>query len=269
MRPFTEEEYKVMITELTDPEHPSFDMLCTIAEKTLRSQIRGWCSADPDLRGMGLEEDILQEVFIRLIRTAVNGFLIRADRGGAINEDPDEFRNWMCEVARNIKRDTASSIRRRKHRFDEFDDGDADQYPDESTVTDEALAYKRERLQTAFRIALDSDKEVYILLTWLAQNLIVLRYNIDKIGAIRLMVDVLSDKTLFELKRIVFVLAQQVRWIRIEPAQADRIACALRTDYNGMPIGQYKYKDFYMKKGGKASISDWIFRMNQLIERLA
>ena len=40
MRPFTDEEFEIMIPKMTDETHPSFDMLCTIAEKTLSSKIK-------------------------------------------------------------------------------------------------------------------------------------------------------------------------------------------------------------------------------------
>lgn len=40
MRPFTDEEFEIMISEMTDKDHPSFDMLCSIAKKTLRSKVR-------------------------------------------------------------------------------------------------------------------------------------------------------------------------------------------------------------------------------------
>ena len=35
MRPFTDEEFEIMISEMTDKAHPSSDMLCSIAEKLL------------------------------------------------------------------------------------------------------------------------------------------------------------------------------------------------------------------------------------------
>ena len=81
MRSFTDEEYKIMIYELTEREPVCFDMLCAIAERTLKGTVYRWCSDDIDLRGKALEEDIMQDIFIRLIKTCVTHFLMRDDRG--------------------------------------------------------------------------------------------------------------------------------------------------------------------------------------------
>ena len=69
-----------MISEMTNKAYPSFDMLCFMAEKTLRSKGRYWCSTDSVLRGRGMEDDIMQDIFIRLIKTTATRFLVRKDR---------------------------------------------------------------------------------------------------------------------------------------------------------------------------------------------
>ena len=68
------------------------------------------------------------------------------------------------------------------------------------------------------------------------------------------------------MKDILFDFVKRVEWIVVTPAQIQKINHALNAELNDKHIGEIKYKDFFMKKGGKASISDWVNRMNRLIE---
>lgn len=78
MQPFTDEEFEIMVSEMKDDDHPTYSMLCTIAEKTLRPKVKYWCAADSVFHGRGMEDDIMQEVFIRLIKMTVTHFLSRS-----------------------------------------------------------------------------------------------------------------------------------------------------------------------------------------------
>lgn len=268
MRPFTDEEFEIMISELTDEAHSSYVMLCTIAERVLKSKVRYWCATDSVLRGRGMEDDIMQDVFMRLIKTVNNGFLIREDHNWEINRDPDGFKKWIVEVARNIKKDTADALRSGDYRARGFEDGEEGLIPDSQYDDDEEKSLQRERLAESFRIVFDSDKKVYIVLTWLAQSLFMLEYDISKIKSTDFMVKTLSDKTLFEMRDIVLKFAKKIEWINISSEQLDRMNKALHSLYKDEMYGNCKYKDFYMKQGGKKSISDWVNRVNRMIERL-
>ena len=150
MRPFTDEEFEIMISEMTDKAHPSSDMLCSIAEKTLRSKVRYWCSTDSVLRGRRMEDDIMQDIFIRLIKTTVTHFLLRKDRNGEVNRNPDEFKSWIFKVAERIKIDTANALRNRDYKMRGFEDGEEEQIPDEPY--DEDSAYDPVEIKKAFNI---------------------------------------------------------------------------------------------------------------------
>ena len=266
MRPFTDQEYETMIAELTDTTSSSFDMLCAIAQKTLKTKITHWCVADSRLRGRGMEEDIMNDVLIRLIKTTLTHFLIRKDRNGEVNRNPDEFRKWMLTVAWNIKCDAADDLGKQKEQTRGFAEGEEERIPDPS-YCDDALTYQRERVAAAFTIVLDSDVCVYKILTWLAQSLFIIEYDITKKQSNDVIISEFSEKTLFEMRDILFGCAEKIEWITITLEQRDRIERALNAESRGKRIGEFQYKEIFMKKGGKASISDWVNRMNGLIER--
>lgn len=265
MRPFTDEEFEIMISEMTDSAHPSSDMLCSIAEKTLRSKVRYWCSTDFVLRGRGMEDDIMQDIFIRLIKTTVTHFLVRKDRNGEVNRNPDEFKSWIFKVAERIKIDTANALRNRDYKARGFEDGEEEQIPDEPYDDDEQ-SYQHETLAEAFKIVLESDARIYKILTWFAQSLFIIEFDVTKIQSNDAIITAFSEKTLFEMKDILLGFADKIDWIVIAPEQIEKINRALNAEFKNKLIGEIKYKDFFMKKGGKASISDWVNRMNRLIE---
>ncbi len=254
-----------MISEMTDESHPSFDMLCSIADKTLRSKVKYWCATDPVLSDRDVAEDIMQNIFCRLIKTTITHFLKRKDCDGQNTRDPDGFKSWMFKVAENIKNDTAKSLRNRDFKTRGFEDGEEEQIP-EAQSDDEYEIYRREKLAEAFQIVLDSDARVYKVLTLLAQSLFILEYDITRIQSNYAIISAFSEKSLFEMRDIVLKFACKIQWIVITPKQIDKINRALNAELNNIRIGEIKYKDFFMKKGGKASISDWINRMDKLIE---
>ena len=73
---FTRNEFDTMVNELLYSTPASFDMLCSIAEKTLRPSVINWCKNEDCLRGKGYEDDIMQEIHLRLMKTTVDYFLI-------------------------------------------------------------------------------------------------------------------------------------------------------------------------------------------------
>ena len=119
---FTREEFDIMVNQLLNKEPISFDMLCEIADKTLRPSVINWCKKEDCLRGRGYEDDIMQEIKLRFIKTTVSHFLLRDGIRGAYNNDPDGFEDWMFRVADNLKRDFANKIRKRDFKTEDIDD---------------------------------------------------------------------------------------------------------------------------------------------------
>ena len=57
--------------------------------------------------------------------------------------------------------------------------------------------------------------------------------------------------------------ATAIPWLQLERSQILTIKARLDEECSdGCRMGEKVYSDFYMKKGAKASISDWVNRMN-------
>lgn len=266
---FSETEFNIMVEQLLDEKNVSFDMLCFIAEKTLRSSVERWCATDAALRGRRFEDDIMQEIQLRLIKTCKSLFLLRNGINGPVNDDPKGFKSWMFKVALNIKRDFANSVR--KLNVNELDiEHGRDIYisPDYDKVSDMSED-EIKSLSKAFSVVVDSDANVYKILTWIAQCLFVTKLNITKIKSNELIVEKFEEKTLGEMYHMIIEENQDIPWLKLSEEQKDRMVSQLsKKNKDDKMFSEIKYKEFFMKKGGKATISDWVNRMNNLVKRV-
>lgn len=267
---FTKDEFDVMVNELLYKEPISFDMLCRIAEKTLRPSVVNWCKTEDCLRGRGYEDDIMQEIHLRLMKTTVYYFLLRDDIEGPYNDNPEGFEDWIFFVAKNIKRDFANRIRNRDFTTEDIDDPAIGEIPsvDYEDDTEENV----DRLKHAFSIVLSSDVGIYKVLTWLAQFIFILKYDVSKIKSNELIITAFENKTLYDMYDMILTASNKIPWIVITREQNEKILEALRKRRNGkVSYGETKYKDFFMKHNGevsgKKSISDWMNRINNMIKR--
>lgn len=268
---FTKEEFDTMVQELLYQESVSFDMLCSIAEKTLRPSVKYWCRTEDCLRGRGYEDDIMQEIYLRLMKTTVAYFLLREGIDGPYNDDPEGFEDWMFRVADNLKRDFANKVRSRDFKTEYIDD------PSLASVSDSGHTEEddhTERLMQAFSIVLSADLSVYKILTWLAQFIFILDSNVTKIESNELIISAFENKTLYEMYDMLLSAAKRIPWIVITQQQNEKILAALRKKReDGVSYGETVYKNFFMKHSGevsgKKSISDWMNRMNNMIKRKA
>ncbi len=265
---FTEEEFATMVNELLFSEPVSFDTLCLIAEKTLRPLVAGWCRTEDCLRGRGFEDDLMQDIHLRLIKTTVNSFLLHKGVEGPYNNDPEGFEHWMLRVAKNLKRDFANRVRGRDFKTKAIDDPEFLSAPADDPDREKGI----ERLKEAIDIALDADFGIYKVLTWLAQIIFILDTGVTKIKSNELILNAFEDKTLYEMYEMLWLAAKRIPWLEITRAQNDRILGALRKKRIGdVSYGETRYSDFFMKSNGKPSgkksISDWVNRMNGFIKR--
>lgn len=267
---FTRDEFDVMVNELLYKDPISFDMLCQVAEKTLRPSVVNWCKTEDCLRGRGYEDDIMQEIHLRLMKTTVDYFLLRDDIEGPYNDNPEGFEDWIFFVAKNIKRDFANRIRNRDFTTEDIDDPAIGEIPsvDYEDDTEENV----DRLKHAFSIVLSSDVGIYKVLTWLAQFIFILEYDVSKIKSNELIITAFENKTLYDMYDMISTASNKIPWIVITREQNEKILEALRKRRNGnVSYGETKYKDFFMKHNGevsgKKSISDWMNRMNDMIKR--
>ena len=264
---FTREEFDIMVNELLYKEPVSFEMLCKIAKKTLWSSVKSWCYIEEGLRGKRLEEDVMQDIYLRLIKKTVSGFLLRDDIAGPYNNDPEGFEDWMFTVARNLTHDNAD-----KEKNNDINNGELDE--NIPLREDDDFSFVTDRLQNALNIALSSRNSVYKILTWLAQYVFILQKNVMKIKSNDLIISAFENKTLFDMYEMILHASKQIPWLTLTDTQKEKILNDLRKECkNGVLYGETKYKDFFMMdKGapsGKKSISDWTNRINKLIEKEA
>lgn len=259
------EDFGVLVEELLGRERVSYDMLCFLAERELRPLVRRLCFAEPCLRGRDLENDIMQEINIRLIKTTVSHFLLRDGCGGRVNYDPLGFKKWMVTVAVNIKNDYANRERRHDFKNLPIDESVLSVACDEIRISDDGI----ETLKTAFSIVMASDVKVYKVLTWVAQLIFIIGFDVSKIQSNEMIVSAFCEKTLFEMYEMLLSAGKDIPWLTVSEEQNRKIEDALNSPWNETTVfGNVRYKDFFMKKGGKYSISDWVNRMNSMIKQV-
>lgn len=266
---FTTEEFEIMVHELLYSDPVSFDTLCQIADKTLRPSVINWCKSEDCLRGRGFEDDIIQEIHLRLMKTTVDYFLLREGVNGPYNNNPEGFEDWMFRVADNLKCDFANKVRNRDFKTEDIDDPSVISTPDDGDYDAEE---RIDRLKQAFSIVLSADVSIYKVLTWLAQFIFILDTNVTKIKSNDLIIAAFENKTLYEMYDMILTASKRIPWIVINKQQNEKILTALRKKRDGdVSYGETRYKEFFMKHNGevsgKKSISDWVNRMNDMIKK--
>ena len=266
MRVFSDEEFEKMISEL-DCEKPQYTTLCIIAERVLRPSVVLWCSGGV-LKGRVEADDLMQDIHIKLIKKIVTGFLRHKKAVGRINRDPDWFNSWLFYVAKNYTRDVVDEVKRKNINTVDLDSIIDTPAVDDNYFPDEKVEHSREALTYAFNIVLNSDRSVYIVLTWIAQSLLVIRHNLKRPQATDLILTHLKKMRLFDMWKTLLAFSRKIPWMTINPEQRHRITSALcETLEDGRLLGDVKYEEFFMKTGEKKSISDWVNRIDTMIER--
>ncbi len=260
----TSEEFQIMVDQLLYQEPVSFEMLCVLAERTLKKYVSDWCWADSRLRNRGCEDDILQEICIRLIHTTVDYYLLRDGLQTPRNRDPLGFQKWMCRVGKNVKNDYARRLGQTDSKTLAYEDTLLSDWAFEEEAQEDIPG----KLQRAVQIVLDADAGVYKTLTWLAQVILITQLDITKIDSNDRIVECFAHKTLNEMYEILAEAAKRISWLRLTDAQNAKITEALNRPWNEcLKYGEVEYGAFFMKKGGKKSISDWVNRMNNVVRR--
>lgn len=254
---FSAEEFDMVFCEIVEAPEPCFDGLMEISRKTLFGSVRRWCYEDSALAGRQYEEDIMQEIQIKLIKNCVTGFFMREGRP---NRDAEGFKSWMFTVAKNVKSDFAKKVRRIQFtEVKEVEDGDR-------TETDGGNACSAgpcERLNTAFQKVMALDIGVHKILTWVAQMLIIAACNVTKIRSNGILVKTFGTLTLDAMLDLIINQAEVIPWLSLEPGQIAALRQKLDArQSDGRRLGEKTYSEFYMKKGPKGSVSDWVNRIN-------
>lgn len=257
-----------MVEQLLGGEQATFAMMYYIADKTLRPAVRRWCADKRLLAGLQLEDDIMQDVQLRLTKTCVSHFLLRNGADNPVNYDREGFRNWLFVVARNVLKDY---LRRMKPLY--APDG---AYPAQATygIPGDALIAQeitRERMDTlnaALCIALEADASVYKTLVWLAQLLFMLEQDVTRIQSSEMLIREFSQKTLRDMWHTLLAASEKLPWLALSGRHRLKIEndlCAPWDEHR--TYGQVRLSEYFMQKGARQSVSDWTNRLNTAIRR--
>ena len=256
---FTSNEFQIALRELFCEEPACFDTLCIIAERELMPSVRGWCAADSALRGRDCEGDIMQDTLVRIIKYCITGFFLRGDRTEP-NTDMDEFCRWIYTIAKNVKRDYSNSYRERIILdYSDLEGRIGDELGDD---------FADEELASVFDVAFSLNMGVHKLLAWLAVSVVILNETDKRSVATEIVVDRLGSSTLDEM--LEFLLGELRYYPDLMPTESELTGIRSmldELDELGIRVGDRPFYTFFMAKGGKYSVSDWLHKINQLIKR--
>lgn len=322
----SEKDFKRMVDELLNEDEVKYDALGFIVEKHLRKHITYWCRSDFFFKGKNIEieNDILQEFFIRIMHKVVTNFLLQTDKKGEPNDTPEKFSAWLYTSAYNFTMDSLEKAKKRhvvtepttsyeqiveiRKEKENSSDVDDEEKPESIDIYEEEEQDSgvRELVRECFDIVLDSDISIYKTLSWLALSLVMINLNQTKIKSTEYIVEKLKNKTLFKMRDFIYDHDKKLTWLDLSEEQKQRIDNALNAPYTenklceddetdegddssdntctGKPVspkkpsgssgdkkplvfGDVKFGSFFMKKGGKASVSDWVNKINKTIKR--
>lgn len=268
MLAFTVEEFNIMLRELFESESQCFDMLCRIAEKTLVSRVRSKCNAS----GVLLKneyKDVMQEIYCKLIKKSVNSFFLRNGVNGGTNDDPTEFQKWMFTVADNL---TIDYIKKAKKHIDirqPFEEDEEGNIFIDITVPGNVDDDVSETLAHGFNIAIGLNIRVYKILTWIAHSYFIVALDVTRIEANGLILRMFKHRSLCQMWGMLHHLSKKISWMKTTKEQEQKIEKALSAPYDDThEYGEMQYQTFFMKKGEKETISDWINRVNSMIRKV-
>lgn len=264
LRVFTDEEFQQMICEV-DCDNPKYETLCKIADKVLTPTAIKWCSGGI-LKGRYTPEDLMNDIHIKLIQKISTGFLRNYRSGGDINNNPDGFNSWLFEVAHNLIFDKTKKAKSKQGKDVKYEAADKEPHYLEEDF-DEEEEIRQQALTKAFNIVLNSDRKVYITLTWIAQSLFVIQYDLKRPEATEMIIKEFQTKSLFDMWKIIIAFSKRVSWLTVTSAQRQRISTALCSPLkDDLLLGDVRYEEFFMSKGDKQTISDWVNRIDNMIK---
>ena len=272
----TQEEYcsafADMIREITCRDGASYDSLFRISESFLKPYIKKIMSYYPIYNNLDMSEDLYHDVILCLIKTSVDGFLYK---DGTLNDDPDGYLRWIYTVAKHIVQNNARKLTAKYGSEQTVTDENGEQIDFEDKTDDYMRIEAEETLRMCFDSALNSDTSVYILFAWILRAIVLTQSDLKLYGnsdiserkACEFVVNNFGDLTLGVIYAAITVYCKKIPWMRIDSENDERIVSLLQSEKDGVHLGDKKLSDFFMKKGGNATVSDWINRVNSRIKR--
>ncbi len=261
----TQEEFDVMEDELLHQKQTRYDMLCKIARKFLTRKVKSWCKNTVGLKGVE-PDDVMQSIYLHLIKVTVDKFFLKKNDDGSFRfaRNPGVFGKWLNTVAKNkftdmLEKSLTDAGNMDYMEEDEFNNLSTSDISDDATV---------DKLKEAFSTVLNSGAGIYIILSWLALNLV---HNVgdqkSRISAQDVVIRDCENMPLFEMYEYVVKLAKEVPWLEISYDEHRKILAALQKPFDAdRCYGEARYHEFFMKDRGvpsaKKSISNWVNRMD-------
>lgn len=268
---FTEEEFQTIVDELFNKSESGFNTLLKVIDRAFSRNVENWANSTSFLKGGLHHEDVMQEIRIKVCKNVVTNFFKHERANGEINYDPLGFQKWLCTVVKHEKISYFNQMLRVRHCTIDLNDTTVESMVENLASTTEDYYGEfssRERLEEAFKVVIESEARPYTVLTWIAARLFFIEVN-EKGGEISSMVDsAFGNKTLYQMRDMLFQATERIKWMKLTEKGKEKINKALDTLYNGIsPYGEMRYYEFYMSKGAKASISDWINKMDNIIKK--
>ncbi len=263
MTTVTNEEFDKIVNEILVQEPSSFDTLYAVATRVLRGRVRSCC------RGANkrYEEDLMAEICIELQNDIVTQFLCNQNAVDGVNYDPVGFRKWLftyanrriCDFFRARKRDKKNKTACNAMIADEADD----------VKTYHMRQGQIAMLMESFDYVLELDMAIYKKLTWLLTSLLVLGGGFDKKDTSAFIEKTYSQYPLYIMWDTCLTMMQEIYWIRITASQRKTVENELSslTPRGDITYGESRYEEFFMTKGGRATVSDWVYRINTELKR--
>ena len=272
----TEQEYRSvfsdMIAEITCRDGARYDAMLLISDSFLKPYIKKLMSYYPIFNNLDMSEDIYHDVVLCLIKSSVDGFLYK---DGTLNDDAEGYLRWMYTVAKHIVQNNARKLTVKYSIEESATNSEGEQVDIADGSNDYNSLEAAETLRLCFNAALDSDTSVYILFAWILRAIILSQTDqklfdnsaASERKACEFVVINFGDQTLSVIYAAISVYCEKVSWMKISREANEKIISLLQTENDGILLGDKKLSDFFMKKGGNATVSDWINRMNARIRR--
>ena len=213
---FDEKQTYIQIVEdICGNDYPKYENLVIFVHNLLNKKVKSWCYNDSFLRGGMHEEDVMQEIQIRIIKKCEDYFFKPVD--GKTDKTCDEFKAWCYRVAKNYF--ITYCVKRKNRKEVELklsikcDDDFASSDFDSDVELCEKLDENRQELKKCFEIVLDLKSKPHIVLTWLSVSMYMIYTNSSKIEATHVIVEKFSGLTMDEMLRVIIILSARCGWI--------------------------------------------------------
>lgn len=219
-----------------------------------------------NLRGRGCEDDIIQETVCKIVKNIYIGFLLKPPA----EKQPQDLQNWMAHIARTTAMDYCNAYVRKSRHTVVLDDTTIGAIKDDCDERRREHEENTEKLKKCVEIIFACNSEIYISITWICVNVLMYERGCKKFEAIDRMAEEFAGLTLGEMYKIICRASERIEWLKISPEINEKILQKLRKmRTENVTYSETVYRDFFMKSGGKKSISDWMNRMNTVIKRNA